>query len=308
MAAGGTELSHAQLLKRLPQDIKDRIQIISRPTELDPEKIPLLWIQDMPGDVEFLANQAERRNYAGIVMVSAWQQFVFNMNMGIPFDDMTVIKNAIEPIPGHDKSSDTTINLIYHPTPHRGLGILVPVFIELCKRYDNLHLDVFSNFDIYGWPHLNEQFEELYQTCRDHPNITYHGSQPHDTVREAIQRAHIFAYPSIWRETSCMSAMEAMSARCLIVAPHYGALPETLANFNIAYNWTEDFNKHAHIFAEALAYAIENVNTPEIQKHLDMQKLYADKFYSWDNRIGEWEIFLNSLQKPRNRKAEINWM
>jgi glycosyltransferase involved in cell wall biosynthesis len=308
MSAGGTELAHAQLLKRLPEEVKDQIQIISRPTDLDDTKLPLLWIQDMPGDVEFLASPAERKKYSGIVMVSAWQQSVFNMNMGIPFREMTVIKNAIEPIPEHTKPTDGTINLIYHPTPHRGLGILVPVFIELCKKYDNLHLDVFSNFDIYGWPHMNEQFEELYETCRNHPNITYHGSQPHDVVREALQKAHIFAYPCIWRETSCMSAMEAMSARCLTVAPNYGALPETLANFNIAYNWTEDLQEHAHIFANALAYAIENVNTEPVQNRLDLQKVYADTVYSWDNRIEEWKAFLSTLQPPRKGKAEINWM
>jgi UDP-glucose:(glucosyl)LPS alpha-1,2-glucosyltransferase len=308
MAAGGTELAHAQLLKRLPETIKDRVQIISRPTDIDPEKRPVLWIQDMPGDVEFLADPKERRNYSGIVMVSAWQQFVFNVNMGIPFQEMTVLKNAIEPIPAHDKPLDETINLIYHPTPHRGLGILVPVFIELCKKYDNLHLDVFSNFDIYGWSNLNEQFEELYQQCREHPNITYHGSQPHEVVREALQKAHIFAYPCIWRETSCMSAMEAMSARCLTVAPNYGALPETLANFNIAYNWTEDFQQHASIFSQALSYAIENINDPGVQQHLDMQKAYADKFYDWETRIKEWEIFFDGLRPPTKRKGEINWM
>jgi len=308
MAAGGTELAHAQLLRRLPTSISDKIQIVSRPQELDKSKIPVLWIQDMPGDVEFLASKAERSKYAGIVMVSSWQQSVFNINMGIPFDDTFVIKNAIEPIPEHVKPSDGTINLIYHPTPHRGLGILVPVFIELCKKYDNLHLDVFSNFDIYGWPHLNEQFEELYQTCRDHPNITYHGSQPNEVVRDAIQKAHIFAYPCIWRETSCMSAMEAMSARCLIVAPNYGALPETLANFNVSYNWTEDMNKHANVFAASLSYAIESINESHIQAHLDMQKKYADNFYSWDARIGEWESFLTNLRPPSKRKAEINWM
>ena len=105
-----------------------------------------------------------------------------------------------------------------------------------------------------------------------------------------------------------MSGMEAMSARCLIVAPNYGALPETLANFNVAYNWTEDLEEHAQIFASTLINAIENVHSNEIQRHLDLQKTYADTFYSWDARIHQWEDFLSKLRPPKKRKAEIIWM
>ena len=41
--------------------------------------------------------------------------------------------------------------------------------------------------------------------------MTYHGFKPNDVVRKALSEAHIFAYPSIWVETSCISAIEAMS-------------------------------------------------------------------------------------------------
>lgn len=306
---GGTELAHEKLISRLNPEIAEKIQVVSRPIDLDQDKHRILWVQDMPGDMEFLADKKNRRMFSGIVYVSAWQQTVFNINMGIPLGEGVIIKNAIDPIESHDKPDDGTIRLIYHPTPHRGLQILVPVFAELCKHYDNLHLDVFSNFDLYARPEANKPFEELYQMCRDHPNITYHGTQPNSVVREAIKKAHIFAYPSIWRETSCMAAMEAMSGRCLVVAPNYGALPETLANFNISYNWTENANHHANIFASALKTAIDNLKSDNIKARLDFQKAYADAFYNWDDRINEWEMYLESIIKnPRKfGKGKVEW-
>jgi len=308
MAAGGTELAHAQLLKRINPDILENIHIVSRPKDLENSKIPVLWMQDLPGDAQFLASKSQRNKFGGIVFVSSWQQHIFNFNMGVEFAESKVIRNAIDPIPAHTKPDDGLIRLIYHPTPHRGLQILVPVFIKLCEQYDFLHLDVFSNFDIYGWGDLNKEFEPLYEQCEQHPNITYHGSQPHDVVLAALQNAHIFAYPCIWRETSCMSAMEAMSARCAIVAPDYGALPETLANYNMGYDWTENMEDHAKRFSDRLVETIFLLGKPEMEAHLTAQKNHADTFYSWETRIHEWEQYLSNIKKPQRRKATINWM
>jgi len=291
---GGTELQRNWLLSNLPKHITDSVQLICRPDDLDMSKKRVLWVQDMPLDVPFLTDEKSRSLFSKIVFVSAWQQMVFNLNAGVPFSDGVVIKNAVDPIPRTQKSDDV-IRLVYHPTPHRGLKILVPVFERLSEKYDNIHLDVFSNFDIYARSHLNAQFETLYERCRQHDKITYHGSQPNSVVRDALAESHIFAYPSIWRETSCMSAMEAMTARCITVAPNYGALPETLANFNVSYDWTEDQGAHERLFEKKLEQAIEMIGKDETEDLLDAQKSYADRFYSKEIRLHQWVEFLSFL-------------
>ena len=98
----------------------------------------------------------------------------------IPFEDYT-----------NYKGNNEEIRLIYTSTPQRGLTILVPVFIELAKKYPNIHLDVFSSFKIYGWDEADKQFEPLYDMCRNHPQITYHGFAPNDVVRDHVSRANI---------------------------------------------------------------------------------------------------------------------
>jgi UDP-glucose:(glucosyl)LPS alpha-1,2-glucosyltransferase len=298
---GGTELQRDWLLENLPSEILDRVQLMCRPEELDPNKVKVLWVHDMPLDVPFLANANTRACFAKIVFVSGWQQTVFNINAKVPYSDGVVIKNAVYPIPRAEKSKDV-IRLVYHPTPHRGLQILVPVFERLAEKYDNIRLDVFSNFDIYARGHLNAQFEPLYERCRQHERITYHGSQPNDVVRDALSKSHIFAYPCIWRETSCMAAMEAMTARCLVVAPDYGALSETLANFNLSYNWTENQLEHEKIFEKKLSDAIEMIQERQesTENLLNAQKEYADCFYNRDTRINQWIDFLSTTENRNN--------
>ena len=305
---GGTELTRLWLHEVADKDLLDAVNIVSRPDDYKDGAKNVLWVHDLPADMPFLSSAASRQLFDGIVFVSSWQQTVFFMNMGVPYSESTVLRNAIHPINGEKKTASDEVRIIYHPTPHRGLEVLVPVFMSLCERYDNIHLDVYSNFDIYARPEANKPYEQLYEQCRSHPKIAYHGSQPNEVVREALLGADIFAYPCIWRETSCISAMEAMSAGCLIVAPDYSALPETLANFNISYSWTEDVAAHAGRFAAALSSAIESVEDKSMRSHLADQKKYADKFYSWERRASEWNTYLKEVvSAPRKKRGGLQW-
>jgi glycosyltransferase involved in cell wall biosynthesis len=219
------------------------------------------------------------------------------MGLGVPFEKSVVIQNAIDPIPlTEDDKKSSVIKLIYHTTPHRGLELLVPVVEHLAEKYfPNIHLDVYSSFGIYGWNGRDEQYKDLFRRIERSGVMTYHGHQPNSVIREALTKAHIFAYPNIWPETSCIAAIEAMSAGCQIVAPNFHALPETCANFAAMYPFQENVNSHANLFANVLANAIQNYWNESTQNKLKFQKIYTDNFYSWDLRAAQWNGFLESL-------------
>ncbi|MBL8629397.1 MAG: glycosyltransferase family 4 protein [Rhodospirillaceae bacterium] len=296
---GGTELMFDGLMARLPAALKDAFQIIpSRVRDLDPVRPRLLWLHDLPNDPESakLADAEYRKAFRKIIFVSHWQMERYHEVLNVPYSEAAVLKNAIEPIPAH-KKPDGPIRLIYHTTPHRGLRLLVPVFQKLCELHDDIELDVYSSFKVYGWDHYDAEFEPVFQACRDHPKIRYHGAVPNDQVRAALQQAHIFAYPSIWPETSCIAAIEALSAGCLVVCPGFAALPETTANFALMYPYTEDVNAHMNAFANVLNNAITyyKANRQALQPRLQFQKQYCDAFYSWDVRLDEWVSLMQGL-------------
>lgn len=300
-ALGGTELMKYGLRDRLGEEFLEDFQIIcSRVRELDESKIRVLWCHDLPEDPEskHLANGGWKK-FHKIVFVSNWQAQRYIEKYNIPWSRTTVLLNAIDPLPAEStgKPKDGKINLIYHTTPHRGLNILVPVFQKLVEKHDNIHLDVFSSFQIYGWPDRDKQFEPLYEQIRNDPNMTYHGYKPREEVHTALQQAHIFAYPSVWLETSCISLMEAMSAGCMCVHPNFGALPETAANWTMMYGWQENMQEHASMFYSVLDSAIEIMKEDDnYQVKLKGQKSYADLFYSWELRVAQWRSLLDSLR------------
>ena len=298
---GGTERMFERLKKELDPKLLDKFQIIcSRVRDLE-DKDRVLWLHDLWNDPEnnHLREEESRKKFKKLVFVSNYQMHTFCMGLGVPYDNCHVMRNAIDPVQPkliNKPDPKKEIRLIYHTTPHRGLELLVPVFEFLCKEHDNLHLDVFSSFEIYGWKHRDKQYEQVFEACQKHPKITYHGFQPHDKVVEALGKAHIFAFPSIWVETSCIAAIEAMSAKCLTVTNNLGALPETCANFASMYQFTEDGQKHVNRFASILNNTINVMKEQNNwQNQLEVQKNYFDNFYSWNFRAKEWDLLLKGL-------------
>ena len=297
-ANGGTEMMRNQLYSRVDPDLLDKFQIIcSRVRWIDPKKPTILWCHDTWDDPEsqHLKEEERRARFEKFVFVSNYQLSTYNLALQVPYAQSFVMQNAIEPIELKDKNKDQ-IKLIYHTTPHRGLNVAVAAIMDLAKNYgDKIHFDVFSSFEAYGWKDRDKEFEDLFNNIREHPQMTYHGYQPNEKVREALQEAHIFAYPSIWPETSCIAAIEAMSAGCQIVCPNYAALPETTANFATMYQWSEDIQFHANVFANMLNAAIQNHYDENTQRKLLYQKNYTDNFYNWDLRANQWTGFLQGL-------------
>jgi UDP-glucose:(glucosyl)LPS alpha-1,2-glucosyltransferase len=308
-ANGGTEQMLRRIYDRVPRELLEQTQII--PTrianELDPNKIRIAYIHDLPQDpsVSYLANGGWNK-FHKIVFVSNWQMQAFINVYNIPWSKCVVIQNGIVPIESHEKPSDGKIRLIYTSTPHRGLGILANVFAKLCERYDNLELDVFSSFKLYGWEDRDEHFKELFKFLEQHPNIKYHGSTSNEEVREALKRANIFAYPSIWTETSCLCLIEAMSAGLMCVHPNNGALYETASNLTNMYQYDETVERHAQVFYEILSSTIETYNHDEIKSRIEVQKSYTNTFYNIDVKALQWKYLIESLlDAPREIQSSI---
>lgn len=317
---GGTEITTDNLeeyLKSSPvADILDNFQFItSRVRDLDQSKIRILHLHDLAEDPEaaHLKDPESRNKFHATVYVSNWQEQMFNLKLGVPNDQKAVvIENGVKTFSDDVvKEDQSKIRLIYTSTPQRGLNILIPVFEKLAETNPNIVLDVYSSFEIYGWPQRDEQFKELFQRCHDHPQINYHGFRPQEDVRAAYQKADIFAYPCTWQETSCRTLIEAMMSDCLCVHPNYGALAETSGGLTTMYQYMDDINVHADIFYKVLEGAINRVKITRedeeqrlgLANYLTFVKNYANVKYSWETFVGpKWVLLLKGLHEAYHGK------
>tara|TARA_R110000772_G_C13307972_1_gene439579 strand:- start:7623 stop:8570 length:948 start_codon:yes stop_codon:yes gene_type:complete len=303
-AASGTELMMRGLDDRLSKSLNNKFSI-GRAIGLfknDPT-IKIYWTHNLP--TQRIIPEIEERQTLnsnsrwdiidGVVFVSEWQKQEYIKYYNFSEDDIShlkVLRNAIVPIEAHTKPNNK-IKLIYTSVPERGLQILYDVFDKLSQKYDNIELDVYSSYKIYGIPQTDIVHRRLLDQCKNHPKINYYGTVSNDILREAFKQSHIFAYPSTFLETSCISLIEAMSAGCVCVHPDIGALGETGAGFTQMYQKANNRTEFHPLFESALEDAILKVRNNKIDT--TKQVSYANDIYSWNTRIQEWNEYLTSL-------------
>ena len=312
-ANGGTELTVRGLYAHLSPEELEGIQIIpSRVRTLDPDKIRIYHLHDLPNDPEaaHLSDPASRERFDRLVFVSNWQYQQYQTLLGVPYSSHScVIENGVEPLKMGQKDDPRTnpIRIIYTPTPHRGLEILVPVFEQLAMEFDFIELDVFSSFSLYGWPERDVPYQPLFDRCEQHPRIRYHGTRSQDVVRAAYQKAHIFAYPSIWPETSCRCLIEAMMAGCMCIHPNYGALPDTSAGLTHMYDGASNLQEHQQIFTESLRSAILMLRSPWLwdsdgfHQMNETMSTYANHRFGWPIIAERWRYMLRDVRSWQER-------
>ena len=300
-ALGGTELMMNRI-NQIDPTLLDQFQIIhSRVRDLDMDKKRILVLHDLPLDPECEhLRDGGWKKFDLLVFVSHWQQEKFRDYLDVPYSAGIVLPNAIEPIAEHTKPKDK-VRLMYYSTPHRGLDILFAAFKTLAREFPEIELNVFSSFELYGWPENDKPFRELFDQLRQHPQINYHKSVSNDRIREEIERSHIFAYPSTWQETSCLCLIEAMSGGLQCVHSSLAALPETSMGLTQMYGFVEDRQQHADRFYHNLKYSIMtvkrdfDVDGALLGGKIKNDKLNADFRYNWKNRAQQWDGLLRSV-------------
>ena len=299
---GGSENQMRLLLKNLPDESFKNINLILNNTDhnlIEKNKINVLWMHHF-------VNQKEAQNLSSNEFVNKLDWIVYNSNWNfekhvyqfkVPENKCVVIRNAIEKIDIVEKPKDK-ISLIYHTTPWRGLVHLLKVFKNLNLK--NVELNICSSTIIYGKKFdagLGKTYESLFNECKNTKNVKYFGFLDNKKIIELLKQMHIFAHPSIWPETSCISAIEAMAAGCEIVTTNLGALYETCSPFGTFVNFDRNFDNLEKRYSKVLSNSIKNYWSNENQNKLKLQRETINATYSWDVRAIEWENFFNEIRE-----------
>ena len=291
---GGTEMMRQRLIDNIDPAALENVAIhLSRPREIFDDVANILWCHDLAEDPENkILRDGGWQKFDHFVFVSNWQRDQYILRFGIPYSKCSVIYNAVEKQYAPKEKDMSTIRFVYHTTPHRGLELLVPIFDALSKEFDNIHLDVFSSFKIYGWESRDESYSGLFKNIDMHPKMTYHGVKSNEEVLQALDKAHIFLYPNIWKETSCIALIEAIKSQVLCVHPNYGALPETAQNATIMYDFNEDPQAHANY---AFAVAKQILTTMNNDPNYFHGFTYSDRFNLARNNIQSFKTMWTAV-------------
>ena len=308
---GGTEIQLDYLKKYCPIHW-DSVQLTTSIPEkepLHPVRSNILWLKnswDQPNIAPWFQNPKNHSKYDWYVFNSHWSYEKYRYFFKLDNPQCLVIKNGIdydELVVKKKVEKKDKIKMVYFSTPWRGLEVLLKCMEQLKKDKD-ITLDVYSSTKIYGdaFQQANDKtYQPLYDKCKELPNVNYKGYCTHKDLLGKLHEYDVSAHPSIWEETFCISAMEALAAGLVLITTDLGAIPETCAEFPIYVPYTKDHDNLTTRFTAGIQ-AIKGMFKNDINDVLDFQKNYYKKFYDW-NVIGLfWRRFLLGAYRDKRTK------
>jgi glycosyltransferase involved in cell wall biosynthesis len=299
---GGTELMIEKLIHHCGSAWQNlcNIMLTVPPTQsvTRNHKPNVLWchLNEENDNVQGLKDEKNRDAIDHFVFVSQTQSDRFIKKFELSVAKTLVISNAIQPIPFVPRSNTGKLQLIYTSMPWRGLHLLLDIWQQLDRQ--DVELVIYSSLEIYGSEYA-QATQHLYQHILDRaattPGVIFRGYGSNDQVRQSLSQAHIFAYPSVFAETSCLSAIEAGAAGCNLLVTDFGALPETCQQWADYVPFTINKRKLMADFVEKIHATVDNYWSQQNQMHLQQQSEWFNSTYDWDARQHEWHDFFRSL-------------
>jgi glycosyltransferase involved in cell wall biosynthesis len=202
-----------------------------------PGAVNYLWCQD---DANALAHTPLARSEIaaavfgqldGVALLSHYQTGRWLETFRLPVEKIFAISNGVPRARFQFDASPASLAArpraaYYASTPFRGLHLLARAWPLVRGVVRDAELHVFSSMQVYRADEPPD-FRQLYATLRTMAGVHYHGSVGQKTLRERSTRCRVLAYPCVFPETSCIAAMEAMAAGCVVSGTVVGALPET---------------------------------------------------------------------------------
>lgn len=314
---GGSETAALRLAKEL-RALGENVQIISNGDQLYqhrcdvfislrvwqvfnegiyPGKRNYLWCHDdvdlpfvQPLSNPEVANPIYER-LDGVILMSIYAAQRWLSNLNVPLKKIIMTTNGI-PIklfqPHSSRLAERRPWAYYSSTPFRGLELLLMAWPHIIRSIPNAQLHICSSMKIYDPDgKTDSNYAVLYEKANNLPGITYHGSLGQANLRSIAQQCRVLAYPCIFPETSCITAMEAMASGCVVVSTALGALPETAWQNPLVpmvdgwlARWIDEVVK---VFSDDAYY-----------EKKALQNLAAAKFYDWHAVAKDWVRFLNT--------------
>lgn len=292
---GGTEIMVNTLASHLGAKLKAINLVVNDEPTLHDGRPLVVWIHhDVDQDaIQWIHDKAKTNAVHRFVFVSDWQRARFVTHFGLNPTKCVTLRNATDvPAVSNDRTPGLKRKFAYTSTPFRGLSVLLDAW-ELMDRPE-AELHIWSSMKLYGPDIDDSQFQALYAKAKALPNVFYHGIAPNAELRQALKDIDVLAYPSTFRETSCLSVVEAMAAGCRILCPDLGALKETCGGFNRGFPAGVDHESYVRDFAKILQ---EEMTTPwggDLSLR-EKQVEFTRNTYDWSVRTAQWEEFISSL-------------
>lgn len=252
-------------------------------------KTRILWIHD-DINVPFLEGEHPvSLPIDRVFAISNWQMNEWTRHFGMPPDRFFLTRNGVDLSMFQPGKNRNRHRLIYVSRPDRGLEVLLKLFPHIRQEVSDAELHVCT----YYLP--DDKLDNSVLHMMQQPGVFVRGSLSKADLAAEMAVARIMVYPSTWRETSCIAAIESQASGTPVVTSTLAALPETVVHNVSGYLIPGD--PHTPEFGHRFVKAVVNLMNNDTQwQYLSKgARARCEQLYDWSVIAKEWLRELQGL-------------
>jgi len=263
-------------------------------------KVRVLWIHDVHYG-EKLSPERDARLDAYLCL-SAWHVAYFRQHyQRINPNKVFQARNGLasSAFARRDDEPRDPHRVIFSSSPDRGLQLVLDVWPEIRAQVPDATLHVYYGFD--NWERMAKLTQDqralaviasLKQQIASVEGVVFHGRANPEALARAFRLSGVWAYPTWFTETSCITAMQAQAAGLGIVTSALAALNETVGDRGVLL--TEDPESEAYrvAFTKATIGALQAVADERRRAEIEQ---YAEYHFDLTSLAEDFERFFRRL-------------
>jgi predicted O-methyltransferase YrrM len=206
-------------------------------------------------------------------------------------------------------------SFIYSSFPNRGLLTILNMWPEIIQRYPDATLNIFCDLD-NNWvntfyPQEVEQIKMLLGTIfKNSKSIKNHGWVDKKTLAKYWKKSDIWFYPCKFKETFCLTALEAAITKTYVISNDLAALQDTVGDRGdviLGDATTPEWKQEA--FKRICEY-FDNPDSEKVKRLIQKNYEWA-LTHSWKDRANDLitnylQVINTSLKYENNQNLTLN--
>lgn len=261
-----------------------------------------LWVHDVNVGEGSPETTARLGQFDRILCLSKWhRQFFLDSYPGLDGSRVAITRNGIDVERFAAEPLKRGNRLHWSSSPDRGLDRLIELFPKIRKEVPDAEIHVYYGFDT--WEQIARRRDpssvgyvqnyRKFVSSLESQGIFYHGRQSQQRIAESLLASKLWAYPTWFTETSCITAMEAQAAGCVPVTSRIAALGETVVH-GVLFDAPSTTALYADTFTRRVITLLKDEEAR--LRYAVPGRKYALESLSWTKVAAEWhKMFLEAL-------------
>lgn len=232
-----------------------------------------LWCHDL-----YTPGAEVHKNFEKHICLSDFHKNYVMANQNIPESKIVLSRNGVNKERFAAEIVKNENKIIWPNSPDRGLERAIDIVEKARKVKPDLELHIFYGMDNMKKYGMAAQAQKLEEMIAVRPWIKYHGNVEQRVLAKEMQEAVVWLYPANFIESYCITAIEALYAKCFPLVRELGALKDTLrpaADREMArlLYLNAETDEQREVWAKELLYILDNKSWEKID--------ISDVDYSW---------------------------